>query len=191
MRPERRLLLLTGFLFLIVVILGVIINHNRVHKMDNSINSNSTLKLTSQVFAEGANIPAQYSCKGQNVNPPLNFSGVPPNAKSLALIVHDPDAVSGDYVHWLMWDIPITTESIVVNSVPTGAVQGQNGSGANKYVGPCPPAGTGVHHYMFELYALDSPLANLSQTTDRDQLVKAMSGHIVDKTILTGLFAAD
>ena len=151
--------------------------------------TNSSLKLASQVFRDGTQIPIQYTCKGQNVNPPLNITGVPAGAKSLALIVHDPDAVSGDFVHWTVWDIPASTETIAVNSVPAGATQGQNGSGKNQYMGPCPPAGTGTHRYMFELYALDKSLG-LPAATNRDQLQKAMASYILAQHTLTGLFAA-
>ncbi len=152
--------------------------------------TNSSLKLVSQVFGDSAQIPSQYTCKGQNINPPLSIMGLPAGVKSLALIMHDPDAVSGDFVHWLMWDIPTSTETIGVNSVPPGAIQGQNGSGKNQYMGPCPPAGTGIHHYLFELYALDKTLG-LPASTSRDQLQKAMADHILAQHILTGLFSAD
>lgn len=149
------------------------------------------LKLFSQVFSEGAAIPATYTCKGQSINPPLNIMGVPSGAKSLALIMHDPDAASGDFVHWLVWDIPTSTETIAVNSVPPGAIQGTNSANKSQYIGPCPPAGTGTHRYMFELYALDTALTNLNMETNKEQLQKAMEGHIVAQHTLTGLFSAD
>ncbi|MBI2008878.1 YbhB/YbcL family Raf kinase inhibitor-like protein [Candidatus Saccharibacteria bacterium] len=152
-------------------------------------NPKSSLKLFSQVFRDGAAIPVQYTCKGQNVNPPLNIVDVPDGAKSLALIIHDPDAVGGDFVHWTAWDISASAETIAVNSVPAGTVQGINSAGRAGYMGPCPPAGTGTHHYIFELYALDKSLG-LKSDTNRDQLKSAMQGHILDQTILTGLFAA-
>ncbi len=155
-----------------------------------SNNANSSLALASQAFADGASIPAQYTCKGQDISPPLTIMGAPAGAKSLALIMHDPDAASGDFVHWTVWDVPISTGTIAANSVPDGAVQGQNGGGQNKYMGPCPPAGTGVHRYMFELYALDKILG-LKSGAGRDQLQYAMTGHILDQHNLTGLFAAE
>lgn len=158
--------------------------------MDNQPKiANSALALNSTAFNDNQPIPAQYTCKGQNVNPPLAISGVPTEAKSLALIVHDPDAVSGDFVHWLIWDIPVATSGINANSVPVGVVQGQNDGSQNKYMGPCPPAGTGTHRYMFELYALENRLG-LPAGSDRSSLQKAMNGHILAKTILTGLFSS-
>lgn len=155
-----------------------------------SNNTNSPLALASQVFGEGSQIPVDYSCKGQNVNPPLSITGVPVGTKSLALIMHDPDAVSGDFVHWLMWDIPTSTKTIAANSVPAGAIQGINGSGQNRYMGPCPPAGTGTHRYMFELYALDNTLG-LESDASREQLQYSMADHIIAGHTLMGLFSAD
>jgi hypothetical protein len=156
--------------------------------MDNQ--SNSQMRLTSPVFNNKENIPEQYTCKGQNISPPLNILGVPENTKSLALIMHDPDAVNGDFVHWLVWDIPANTETIAANSVPIGAMQGVNGMGNNSYFGPCPPAGTGTHRYMFELYALDTTLG-LDSNSSREQLESALKDHILDKYTLTGLVKAD
>lgn len=148
------------------------------------------LQLISPGFTEGSTLPAQYSCKGDNVNPPLNIFNVPPTAQSLALIVHDPDAVNGDFTHWLVWDIPTTTETIAANSVPVGALQGLNSSDDMGYMGPCPPQGTGTHRYIFELYALDKTIG-LPAASSRKQLEAAMKGHILAEAKLTGLFAAE
>lgn len=147
------------------------------------------LSLTSSAFQDGGTIPQQYTCRGQNINPPLNITGQPEDTKSLALIMHDPDAVSGDFLHWLMWDMPASTQAIAATSVPVGAIQGPNGSGNNTYMGPCPPKGTGTHHYKFDLYALDTTLG-LDSKSSRQQLEDAMKGHILDQTTLTGLFSA-
>lgn len=148
------------------------------------------LEIISPVFRDGSPIPPQYSCRSQNVNPPLNIFNVPAGAQSLTLIMHDPDAVSGDYLHWLVWDIPPGTESIPVNSVPVGAVQGKNGSGKISYGGPCPPKGTGTHHYIFDFYALDTTL-NLPNGSDIKDVIKAQAGHVLDHCKLVGLFAAE
>lgn len=148
------------------------------------------MEIISPVFRDGAAIPMQYSCKGQNVNPPLNIFNVPSGTQGLALIMHDPDAPSGDFLHWLIWDIPPKTESIAVNDVPVGAVQGRNGSGQNKYTGPCPPKGSGTHRYIFDFYALDTSI-NLPGGSTRDELESSMKGHIIDKSVLVGVFAAE
>lgn len=154
--------------------------------MDNS----SVFSLTSSSFENNQPIPASYTHKGDNTSPPLTITGVPEAAKSLALILHDPDAVNGDFVHWTMWDMPAATQSINADAVPVGAVQGMNGAGTNTYIGPAPPAGTGTHHYIFELYALDTAL-NLPHSTTREQLETAMANHIIAKAELIGLFDAD
>jgi|SRR5579862_4145851 len=147
-------------------------------------------QLISPAFREHTKIPPQYTCKGQNVSPPLNILHGSPKAKSLALIVHDPDAPVGDYTHWLMWDIPSNTETIAANSVPVGAVQGINSNDQVGYMGPCPPSSSGEHRYMFELYCLDTSLG-LEAGSTREQLEQAMKGHVLDSHTLTGLFAAD
>jgi len=145
------------------------------------------LQIISPVFRDGSAIPPQYTCKGQNVNPPLNIFNVPPKAQSLALVMHDPDAPSGDYTHWLVWDIPTSIETIIPNSIPVGAAQGTNDSGAIGYMGPCPPPATGPHRYVFDLYALDTSLG-LESGQNRQQLVRAMQGHVLVTASLTGLF---
>ena len=150
----------------------------------------SGMHVISTVFRDGAPIPQPYSANGQNVNPPLNILEVPESTKSIAVIMHDPDAPSGDFVHWLVWDIPPATESIAANSVPIGAVQGVNGMGHVGYMGPKPPAGSGLHHYVFEVYALDAML-NLPTGINREQLEAAMEGHILAKCSLTGVFSAE
>jgi Raf kinase inhibitor-like YbhB/YbcL family protein len=147
------------------------------------------MQIVSSVFRDGSPIPPQYTCKGQNVSPPLNFINIPGDSQSLALIMHDPDAVSGDYVHWTMWDIPAITDTVAANSVPVGAIQGLNSNNQNQYMGPCPPAGTGTHRYIFELYALDTSIGLPAKTT-RDELMKAMDGHIIEQHSLAGTFSA-
>ncbi|MEX2007125.1 MAG: YbhB/YbcL family Raf kinase inhibitor-like protein [Candidatus Saccharimonadales bacterium] len=147
----------------------------------------NSFRLLSPVFKDGSNIPVQYTCKGQNINPPLNIFNVPQTAQSLALMMHDPDAISGDFTHWLMWNIAPEIETIAVNSVPEGVIEGLNTSGKAGYMGPCPPAGTGIHHYIFELYALRSPL-NLSAQTTRKELEVALKDRGISSCKLTGLF---
>ena len=145
------------------------------------------MEIISPVFRDGKPIPVQYTCAGQNVNPPLNIFSVPKGAQSLTLIMHDPDAVSGDYLHWLMWDIPPGTESIPVNSVPVGAVQGTNDSVETRYNGPCPPAGSGPHNYTFDFYALDTTL-DLPAGAKISDVIKAQKGHVLDHCALVGTF---
>lgn len=145
------------------------------------------LCLKSPAFEDQAIIPAKYTCQGDNINPSLQISGVPKNTQSLALITHDPDAVSGDFVHWLIWNIPPETNSIAEGGVPLSSVEGMNSFGATGYGGPCPPEGTGTHRYIFELYALDTTL-NLDQSASREDLHSAMANNIIGQSTLTGLF---
>lgn len=156
----------------------------------NNIGASSSLQLISSAFNDGQAIPEQYTCKGQNISPPLSITGVPDGAKSLALVMHDPDAVSGDFTHWLLWDLPAQDLTFAAGDTPVGSVQGPNGSGGSGYMGPCPPKGTGTHHYMFDLYALDSTLS-LKPETDRQQLQQAIDDHLLDHAALTGTFKAD
>ena len=147
------------------------------------------LEIVSPVFRNGTAIPPQYTCRGANVNPPLNILHVPDAAQSLTLIMHDPDAPGGDFLHWLVWDIPPSTEAISVNSVPVGAVQGENDAGQAGYMGPCPPKGSGTHHYHFDFYALDTTL-DLPKDSKPQDVIKAQGGHVLAHFSLMGTFAA-
>jgi len=135
------------------------------------------MKLSSPAFT--SEIPAAYTCDGQNVNPPLTISEVPAETKSLALIMDDPDAPRGDWVHWLMWNIDPATTKISENSVPSSAIQGTTDFGTAAWGGPCPPSGT--HRYVFKLYALDTPL-NLAPSAKKSDLEAAMQGHVLEQT---------
>ncbi len=143
------------------------------------------LTITSTAFADGAAIPARYTCEGEDISPPLAFGAVPAGAHSLALIVDDPDAPMGTWVHWVVWNIPADTREIGEGSVPAGALQGKNDFKRNSYGGPCPPSGT--HRYYFKLYALDTTL-NLAATTTKAALEKAMQGHILSQGRLMGTY---
>ena len=158
--------------------------------MNEARAANGGFEIISPVFRAGSQIPFQYSCQGQNINPPLNIFSPPAGSQSLTLIMHDPDAVSGDFLHWLVWDIPPSTESIPVNSVPVGAVQGRNGRGKAEYTGPCPPKGSGTHHYIFDFYALDTTL-DLPANSSITDVIKAQKGHVLDHAVLAGTFAAE
>ena len=143
------------------------------------------MKLTSTAFQENGLIPKEHTCDGKDVNPPLTLADVPAGAKSLAMIVDDPDAPMGTWVHWVIWNIDPGLKSIGANSVPSGSVQGLNDFRANKYGGPCPPSGT--HRYFFKLYALDTTLTIGSKSTKAD-LEKAMAGHIIGQGQLVGTY---
>lgn len=152
----------------------------------NIQDQSTTMKLTSSAFSHNQSIPQNYTCDGENVNPPLSISGVPENTKSLALIMDDPDAPAGTWVHWAVWNIDPKTTEIAENSVPTGVVEGKTSFGKPGYGGPCPPSGT--HRYFFKLYALDTTI-NLSSSSTKQDLEKAMEAQILDKTELIGLYS--
>jgi Raf kinase inhibitor-like YbhB/YbcL family protein len=141
------------------------------------------LKLASPAFADGQAIPAKHTCDGADVSPPLRVSGVPADAKSLALVVDDPDAPMGVWVHWVVWDIPPDTSEIPEDSTP--GIEGVTDFKSNGWGGPCPPGGT--HRYAFKLYALDRRLG-LALNGGKSDLLKAMEGHILAQTQLTGTY---
>lgn len=151
------------------------------------MNPNSTMKLTSPLFADGQGIPQAQGYRFGNKSPSLAIDGVPEQAKSLVIIMHDPDSPSGDWLHWSIWNIPPLTKEIAESTVPAGALQGTNDFGEASYGGPAPHDGT--HHYVFDIYALDNVL-DLPLGASRQQLEQAMSGHVMEKTQLTGLFSA-
>jgi Raf kinase inhibitor-like YbhB/YbcL family protein len=138
--------------------------------------------VTSPAFASGATIPNAYTCQGADISPPLNWSGQPNQTTSFALIVDDPDAPVGTWVHWLMWNIPGAINLLPENvskqeRVAGGAMQGRNDFGKVGYNGPCPPPGH-AHRYYFRLYALDVKLT-LPPGAKRKELDAAMQGHIL------------
>lgn len=146
------------------------------------------MQLNSTAFLDQAVLPTEFTCKGPNICPPLTIQNVPPNTKSLAIIFHDPDATSGDFTHWTIWNIPATTTEIPSGKLPDGSVEGLTDYGKSGYGSPCPPSGT--HHYIFELYALNDTL-NLPPNTDRKTLEQAIRDHIIEQTALTCLVNAD
>ncbi len=143
------------------------------------------MRLTSPAFEPGGTIPKQYTCQGKNVNPPLVIADVPAEAKSLVLVMTDPDAPRETFVHWTVWNIDPAVTEIVEDSVPVGAVEGATGSGKPGYVGPCPPKGE--HRYFFLVVALDTILDQPPTATD-DQLQIAASGHILERAELMGRY---
>lgn len=146
----------------------------------------NTMKISSTAFEHNQRIPAKYTCDGEDVSPPLKISGVPENAKSLVLIVDDPDAPRGTYLHWTVWNIGPKTSEILENSAPTGAIEGTTDFGRTGYGGPCPPSGT--HRYFFKLYALDAELA-LSSGAKLEDLEKEMAGHVIMQAELIGAYS--
>lgn len=142
--------------------------------------------ITSPSFDDGGMIPRKFSCDGGDINPELQIQNVPAGARSLALVMHDPDAPTiGGFTHWVVWNIDPGTALIKEESVPPGASEGPNGSGNPGYMGPCPHSGK--HRYEFFLYALDTAL-DLPPATGKTELETAIGGHVIEKAKLTGLY---
>ena len=151
-----------------------------------------TLTISAPAFGPGGAIPAVYTGEGRDVSPPLTWSGVPTGAKSLALIVDDPDAPDPKapkrvWVHWVLYDLPPTTAGLpeAVADLPAGTREGKNDWGKTGYGGPMPPVGR--HRYFFKLYALDAPLGDLGTPT-KAELLKAMEGHILEHAEVVGTY---
>lgn len=153
-----------------------------------------SLSITSPVFSQNGEIPARHTCDGQDVSPPLNWSGLPEGTKSLALIVADPDvpdpaAPKMTWVHWVLYNIPPDAaglpEGVKPANLPKGTSEGLNDWKRTGYGGPCPPIGR--HRYFHKLYALDTVLADLRKATKQD-LEKAMKGHILASAELIGTY---
>lgn len=185
------------FLVLVVVIVAGALGYyyfqnNQPEQLSNdqalnpTTNQSEPMKITSLAFEHEQNIPAKYTCDGENINPALEFSDVPENTQSLVLIMDDPDAPMGTWVHWTLWGIEPSTNQIAENSVPAKAIQGKTSSGQNNYGGPCPPSGT--HRYFFKLFALDTEL-KLPSFSEKQDLEKAMEEHIIDQAELVGLYS--
>lgn len=142
--------------------------------------------ITSGAFTHNGSIPPLYTCDGKNISPRLDITGIPADAKSLVLIMHDPDApVSDGWTHWVVYHIPPLTRVIEEGKAPEG-VSGKNSWGRTGYGGPCPPSGT--HRYFFTLYALNTPLS-LPEGSGKNEVRQAMQGHILAQTELVGLYA--
>ncbi len=157
-----------SILLLILLITGCI-NHNMI--------------ISSPSFNNNEFIPKKFTCIGDNINPELIINQLPNNTKSIALIMDDPDAPMGTWVHWVVWNIKPTR---IIKENSNQGVVGVNSWGKNEYGGPCPPSGT--HHYHFKVYALDITL-NLSINAGKNELEKAMKGHVIESGELIGLFS--
>jgi Raf kinase inhibitor-like YbhB/YbcL family protein len=145
------------------------------------------IRLTSPAFEDGATIPVKYSCDGDDVSPPLSWSGVPGGARELALLVEDPDAPGGTFVHWVLFKLPADRDGVAEAEVPDGAHQAENSEGDTGYAGPCPPKGDAPHHYEFTLYALSSAI-DLPDGAAAEDVRAAVSDRALARGRLVGRF---
>ncbi|MGE5487381.1 MAG: YbhB/YbcL family Raf kinase inhibitor-like protein [bacterium] len=148
-----------------------------------------SLKLIVGAFPEGDSIPRLYTCEGANVSPAVEWTGAPETTGSYALILEDPDAPSGTFTHWLLWDIP-RAASAVAQGFKAGSLgeSGTNDFGKLGYGGPCPPPGHGAHRYFFRLYALDVPSLGLRKGATRAEFNRAIAGHVLAEGSYMGRF---
>lgn len=159
--------------------------------VSNPTPQKSELKLTSTAFKEGEAIPRGYTCDGANVSPPLEWTGMPKSAKTIAIIAEDPDAPSGTFTHWVLYNLPAEGLGLIENTPPTETLKGGGAQGKNDfekigYGGPCPPSGT--HRYFFKVYALDSELP-LKPGATKAEVEQAMAGRIVGQAQLMGTYS--
>jgi len=145
------------------------------------------ITVRSPAFTAGAAIPARFSCRGSNTPVPLTWTGIPAGATSVALIMDDPDAPSGTFTHWVVFNLPATSRGIINGRLPAGAAQAQNGRGQAAYTGPCPPSGT--HHYRFTIYAEPEKLA-LPAGAALPEALAAIKANPLGSGRLTGLFSS-
>lgn len=174
--------------FLTLLFLFPFVNADLFHNNTNEVKMD--FKISSPSFNNGELIPVKYTCDGANISPPLSWTAPPERTKSFALIADDPDAPIGDWVHWILFNIPSDTrelkeESSSKHNLPKATIEGMNDFRKNNYGGPCPPSGT--HRYFFKLYALDIMLP-LKESTTKKQLLDAMKGHILAEATLIGKY---
>lgn len=148
------------------------------------------MKILSPAFEQGTAIPEKYTCLGANINPPLEFSDIPPTARTLVLILEDADATPTPWTHWMVFDIPVSTIKVDEGRLPEGGVEGLANNHSFGYEGPCPRYFSGTHHYRFILYALSQKL-NLPADTEREVVEEKMKEIIVGKATLLGLCTAE
>lgn len=147
------------------------------------------MRLYSDLFKDGENIPVQYTCLGPNINPPLQIADIPPSTQSMVLVFEDVDATPKAWTHWMLFNIPPTVNRIGEGSIPPGAMEGLANNHSFGYEGPCPKYFTGTHHYYFRLYALDTVLT-MPAASEREAVEQAMEGHVIARAELCGLCTA-
>lgn len=177
-----------GVLYYFLSTQGIDINKLSVVKpqpQEPAIIYPENMKITSAAFEHEGKILEKYTCKGEDISPPLSFSEIPGDAKSLVLIVDDPDAPYKTWTHWIVFNIDPSIREVAENDTPPNSVLGENDFGKGQYGGPCPPVGE--HRYFFKLYALDTVL-EIKEGSSKSQVEEAMKGHILDKAELVGVF---
>jgi len=177
-------------IIIVLILLSVIAFAGCTSYQNNTTGNKSSISLTSSAFSDNGMMPVKYTANGENVSPPLSWSSAPANTKSFAVLCQDPDSSSGDFTHWIIFNIPANTTQLN-ESVPqqgtlsNGAKQGTNDFGKIGYSGPNPPSG--VHRYVFTVYALDVEL-NLNTGANKNDFLNAIKGHVLAQGTLTGKY---
>ena len=179
-------MIMKGILIALTILILLISGCTQTQQSQATSKDTFVMKLTSPAFGNNGDIPSKYTCDGEDINPPLKIEGVPKNAKNLVLIIDDPDAPAGVWVHGVAFNIDPETTSIEERSGPKSGVAGKNSWGKNSYGGPCPPSG--IHRYFFKLYALDKKL-DLDGSATKAEVEKAMEGHIIEKAEFVGKYS--
>ncbi len=180
------------FFLIIAFLLLISSSESKINSQTKNKDKKMEIKLFSSAFKEGEFIPSKYTCEGSNVSPQIHWNEVPKNVKSFALIVDDPDAPGGDFVHWIIYNIPGNVKELHEDitpsrNIPEEVMLGTNSFGRIGYGGPCPPSGK-PHRYFFKLYALDTILHHVESGVTKQQLLKAMEGHIIAEGHLMGKY---
>lgn len=190
---ERESRTITALYFVVALLSLMLFScRNGENDMDPTTTQTEAMQIpiTSPAFEDGGMIPQQYTCYGDNISPPLSWGSVPEGTKSIALIVDDPDAPRGTFVHWVLYDLPADVQDLPEDlprdkEFPVGGKQGINSTNELGYYGPCPPSGT--HRYFFKIYALDT-MTNLPAGETKDRLLDAMEGHVLAKGQMMGRY---
>jgi Raf kinase inhibitor-like YbhB/YbcL family protein len=173
---------LRGLLLLITALVTTGCSDDQGDEVDTD--AAATITVSSEAFAEGDEVPERFTCDGDEVSPPLEWSGG--HGEAWALVVDDPDAPGGTYVHWVVLDIAMRTMSVEPGEVPTGGVQVVNSSDEVTYSGPCPPSGE--HQYRFTVYALDTP-TGLTVSASLEEALEAISDHATSRGTMTAVYS--
>jgi Raf kinase inhibitor-like YbhB/YbcL family protein len=174
------------FIITIVIVGSLWLYFNSKHTVPEINFLPTPMKMTSTAFVNNGTIPIKYTCSGDNINPELKFENVPANAKSLVLILDDPDAPGGTFTHWVVYNITPDIIEIPEAATTIPGVQAKNSAGQNGYMGPCPPSGS--HRYFFKLYALDLIFGS-DQIQDENDVLASMQGHVLGEAELMGTFS--
>jgi Raf kinase inhibitor-like YbhB/YbcL family protein len=188
----KKLAIFSVVIFIVLLIVVIFcskkvnnINQSPVKIIQGLTGITNHMQISSSAFGNAEKIPSKYTCDGTDILPPLRISDVPSGAKSLAIIMDDPDSPSGDFLHWTAWNILPANTEIAEGKAPGGAVEGKTDFGKTGYGGPCPSRGE--HRYVFHLYALDTVL-DLTPGADRSKLEAAIAGHVLEQAEFYGLY---